>query len=481
VQEFDADCEGAAVGRWRVTSLTLLQLNIEYGGTGVDFDQVVSVIRETGAPVVALQEGCGNIPRIAESLGWPYFDNRTQVVSQLPLVDPPDRTAGVVYLHLAPGRLMALINVHPASRGYGPFRMKRGEPDARIARRERRIRVRDLQPSLDATAGLMRRGVPVVLLGDFNAPSHRDWTEATVGRRPHLVRPFAWPTSVETEAIGLVDGYRAMFPDPLTHPGLTWPADRPFVEGYNPSADGHPEDRIDFMYLSPGIDVRTMQIVGESASVSTDLAFDPWPTDHRGLLASLEVQGADAAPFISVSRRLVEQGDEVTVRASATGLSSIVVVPAGADASTALIELGVDAEGVASLASELVGPGRYDVVARDEQRGELARASWWVSGPGDPATVHVDEVVKAGEPLDVRWRWTPGNRFDWVAVYPLGADPSGSKPLLAAHTGATIDGGLTFDGTSHPRRWPLPAGDYSLHLLMDDLRVSLASSDFSVS
>jgi len=33
-----------------------------------------------------------------------------------------------------------------------------------------------------------------------------------------------WPTSVETEAVGLVDVYRALHPDPVKHPGITWPA-----------------------------------------------------------------------------------------------------------------------------------------------------------------------------------------------------------------------------------------------------------------
>jgi hypothetical protein len=375
---------------------------------------------------------------------------------------------------------MALVNVHPASRGYGPFRMRRGESDAAIARRERRVRVRDLRPSLEAASALMTRGIPVVLLGDFNAPSHRDWIDATVGHRPHVLRPFAWPTSVETEATGLVDAYRSAYPDPLTLPGLTWPAARPFVEGYNPAADGHPEDRIDFMFVSPDVEVQTIQIVGEAASECTDLAFDPWPTDHRGLLATLTVEGVDVQPFISLSSRRVDMGDDVMVRASAKGLASIVVVPAAADPGTVLIDVPLGTDGVTSLASELVGPGRYDVVARDAQRDELARASLWVAGPGDGVSVEVDAVVAVGEPLRVRWQWAPGNRFDWVAVYARGAEPASAKPRLSSHTDATIDGELTFDAESHPRRWPLPPGEYTVHLLLDDLRVSLASCDFAV-
>jgi len=59
-----------------VTDLRLLQLNIEYGGTGVDFDQVVDVVRQSRASVAAIHEGCGNMPRLAAALHWPYVYNR---------------------------------------------------------------------------------------------------------------------------------------------------------------------------------------------------------------------------------------------------------------------------------------------------------------------------------------------------------------------------------------------------------------------
>ena len=48
-------------------------------------------------------------------------------------------------------------------------------------------------------------------------------------------------------------------------------------------------------------------------------------------------------------------------------------------------------------------------------------------------------------------------------------------------TGATVDGSVTFDQALRPKKWPLPAGQYTLHLLADDLPVPLASTDFDVS
>ena len=476
-----------------MSELRLLQLNIEYGGTGVDFDKVVEAITLAGAPIVALQEGCGNVPRVATALGWPYYDVRTQVVSTLPLLDPPATPGaasdGVVFVEVKPGRVIALINVHPPSRAYGPFRVQR-EPARRVMRRERRVRLAPLQPSLDAARSLMDSGVPVVLLGDFNAPSHRDWTEAAVGLRPHMTAAFAWPTSVASEDVGLVDAYRAVFPDEVSHPGLTWPAQRPFVEGYNPAADGHAEDRIDLMYVSPDVTVAAMQIVGEAESEYSDVSVTPWPTDHRGLLAELQFTPAEPPTLVSVSRRIVPLGDDVDVWAVAgregdavagsDAVASVVVVPHEADAGTVVFEVPLDGER-GRLATEFIGAGRFDVVARDAERREVARTGLWVMGPGDHPTVRTDRGrYRVGDPIGVRWAWTDGNRADWVAIYPRGSEVEAGRPLMHVVTGATVEGSGSFSAASHARRWPLAAGEYTAHLLMDDLRVSLASTDFTV-
>ncbi|MFL6179516.1 MAG: endonuclease/exonuclease/phosphatase family protein [Actinomycetes bacterium] len=465
-----------------MNELRLLQLNIEYGGTGVDFDKVVEAIEVSGAAVAALQEGCGNVPRLASALGWPYHDNRTQVLSKLPLLDPPSASHGVVFVELEPGRVVAIVNVHPPSRQYGPFRAGRGQPVSQLMRRERRIRLSAIQPSLDAARQLMQEGIPVVLLGDFNAPSHRDWTEKTTGQRPHIVSEVAWPTSVAAEEIRLVDASRARHPDPVTKPGLTWPAARPYVDGYNPAADGHAADRIDLMYVSPDISTQQALIVGESDSEFSDLSVSPWPTDHRGLLATLRMDPAPPQPLVSVSRRLVALGDDVDVRvAGGGGAASVVVVPRDADPGAVVLEIPQTEHGRWHLASEFIGPGRFDVVARDADGAELARTGLWVAGPGDRASLRTDRGRYAsGEPIGVRWAWTPGNRADWVAIYPRGASVADSRPKLHLVTHATIEGRGTFSETSHRRKWPLDPGEYTAYLLMDDLRVELASTDFTV-
>ena len=133
------------------------------------------------------------------------------------------------------------------------------------------------------------------------------------------------------------------------------------------------------------------------------------------------------------------------------------------------------------LATEFVGAGRFDVIARDAGRAELARTALWVAGPGDRPSVRTDRGrYAAGEPIGVRWAWTPGNRADWVAIYPRDASIADDRPTMHVATGATVEGIGSFSEESHRRRWPLEPGEYTVQLLMDDLRVSLASADFTV-
>ena len=60
--------------------LRVMEFNIEYGGTVVSFDSIVEAVRAADADVVAIEEGQGNVPRLARALGYPYYDVRLQVL-----------------------------------------------------------------------------------------------------------------------------------------------------------------------------------------------------------------------------------------------------------------------------------------------------------------------------------------------------------------------------------------------------------------
>ena len=92
----------------------------------------------------------------------------------------------------------------------------------------------------------------------------------------------AYPASRQTSALGLVDAFRAAHPDESTALGHTWtPTTRP-----DDPADRH--DRIDFVYVSPSIQVRSCEVVGESDDFA-DIVVRPFPSDHRAVVAEVRL------------------------------------------------------------------------------------------------------------------------------------------------------------------------------------------------
>lgn len=461
-------------------TLRVMEFNVEYGGTAVDFDGVPEAIEASGADIVAIEEGYGNMPDIAASVGWPYYDERTQVTSRFPILRVED--APYVYVEIAPGRVVAVANVHLPSTGYGPFKAADGATVQELVAVEERKRLPPLRPVLDALAPLADAGVPVFLVGDFNAPSHLDWVPEAVGLRDHVAFPVPWPVSRAVEDAGFVDSYREANPDPVADPGLTWPANRPTVPGYNPFRNGAPADRIDVVYAGGPVQVTDSRLVGEGGGPDVEIEVDPWPTDHRAPVSTFEVRPAAAPTIVSPDRRLVEVGDEVRLRYVASGdpAGSIAIVPSAGGDAIAEEAVGGSTGGEVDVATPGWDPGAYDAVLWSASGGELARATFWVERvDAAPEIATARASYAPGEPVEVLWRSAPGNRWDWVGVYRRDADPSRASYLSWVYTGATIEGSAVFDRDG-PGAWPLEPGEYSVYLLRDDGYADIAADAFTV-
>jgi endonuclease/exonuclease/phosphatase family metal-dependent hydrolase len=466
--------------------LTVATFNIEYGGHHVSFDAVVRAIRRSGADVVGVEEAQLHIPRLARQLGWAYFSDRLQVVSQLPLIDPPGGDSIYLYVEVAPGQVVALENIHLPSNPYGPFRVKQGEARREVVARERSLRLPAIRPSLRKAQPLVEAGIPVFLVGDFNAPSWRDWTADLVGLRPHIRYAVRWPVSLAVERAGFVDSYRAVYPDARRLQGLTWWADRPELPGWDPGKHA-PQDRIDFVYAAGNATPTSSLIVGERGSPISDLSVSPWPTDHRMVASTFDVTPGAMPVLVAVDQRVVDVGDDVEVRFHAPGEAGerIVIVPAGGDPAVDAIATQTTrpaspVDGTLTFATETFGAGSYEAVLVDRAGTPLAQIGVWVKEPGTgPQISTAQQTYGAGEPIDVHWTLAPGRRWDWVGVYRRDADPKVAWYLLWAYTGATIEGSLTLDGAASGR-FPLEAGRYSVYLLTDDSYKKVAGRDFRI-
>lgn len=145
------------------------------------------------------------------------------------------------------------------------------------------------------------KGYNVIIGGDFNEPSHRDWIEANKDLYDHNGFVVPWTVTTLLEKAGFIDAYRKIYPNPLTHPGFTYPSDNPLVNvnklSWAPKVDER--DRIDFIfYRGKALDARKAVVFGPKGSIlrnqrveekSKDrflLPMDVWPTDHKGVLVT---------------------------------------------------------------------------------------------------------------------------------------------------------------------------------------------------
>lgn len=456
-------------------SVRFMQFNVEYGGTLVDFDSVPAAIDAADADVVALQEAYGNTCKVARAVGWDYCDPRTQTISRFPLVTLDEKDPEVL-VAVEPGAVFGVIGVHLPPAPYGPNRAAAGATEAELIAGEKG-RLRAITPALDAASRLQGDAVPVVVAGDFNSPSHRDWSDDTEGLRDH-VSEVAWPVTMAVEATGLVDAYRSVHPDPAVDQGLTWPASRPEVGSYNPGPSGRPADRIDLTFVSEGIAVSSSEVVGEGQAADSDIVIDPWPGDHRAVVSTLQIALADSGPYLAPAQRQVEQGESVVLNSYAAEAPSLVTAlsEAGSEVTAEIAE-----SGAATIDTTTLDPGPVEVTATASDGTEVASGMFWVSAPGTEASLTIaQKQYGVGDPVSVTWSDAPGNKWDWLGVYKRGADPNVASYKLWAYTNATISGEAVI-GDGFVGAWPLPAGEYDVVLMQDDSYEELARATFSIS
>ena len=272
-----AACGGAQKVPATNHTLRVLTLNVQLDGRD-KLPELAALIRRTDADVVFLQEcgaeKCGAV--LAKQLGLHHVQqgDDTATLSRLD-IDADGRVA------VPGGRRVRMRNLHLYYTPYQPYQVLKipYENSKFVSTAEEAIaeaRAARGKEVDDAVASLAKDDL-VIAGGDFNEPSHLDWTAAVAaaGKQPIAV---AWPSTKAFADAGFVDAYRAVYPDPLAHPGFTWTPTTPPTD----PKDHH--DRIDFL-LVRGLRPVSVQIVGENAN-NADIVVDPYPTDHRGVVAA---------------------------------------------------------------------------------------------------------------------------------------------------------------------------------------------------
>lgn len=272
----------------RVRELRVMSWNLWLGGIEVDDyrDKQLRILLEADVDVVGLQETHAHSAKeLAEALGWDYHQggDNLGIISRYPLVARHGVPVGIsATVQLDSGSDVTVWSAHLNCTPYGPYdALHDGQPVEVLVERESAAgRLGEIQEILRAMGDDLaaRDSTPVLLVGDFNVPSHLDWIDETAPLHGGY-GPVPWPVTLAAEAAGLRDSYREAHPDPVRAPGTTWSPVTPAPE---------PQDRIDYiLYAGRGLRVRdsTTHVTGEPRP-EPDVAGNTWPSDHAAVITT---------------------------------------------------------------------------------------------------------------------------------------------------------------------------------------------------
>ncbi|MEO0660655.1 MAG: endonuclease/exonuclease/phosphatase family protein, partial [Planctomycetota bacterium] len=291
-------------------ALRVLVWNIERGANPYTdgAEKALALVRSVRPDVCLLQESYdidGERPELgawmAGELGWNSWQGESTHLCVLTPLEIEERYFHAVWhgvgarLVDAEERALDVYSIWIDWREYLPYAL-RDDPtidDAALLACESKGSKRLAQATAIlehlAGTGRMAGDVPLLVGGDWNCPSHLDWTEDTA-RAYRFKRALELPVSALARSKGLVDTFREVHPDPLRRPGFTW---TPMARGTVDAPE--PLDRIDRLYRLP-----TRSGAWELVPVAAEVlprTHEPaelpreeraFPSDHGAVVVDLE-------------------------------------------------------------------------------------------------------------------------------------------------------------------------------------------------
>ena len=288
-----------------VESVRVMSYNIHRGGVVMlkqPLSQTAKVIQSAKADIVGIQETRSprgdTLEDLAKLLGWNH-DMGSCIVTRYEIVEHfkggKDYKGGIK-VKIASNKHAYVFNLHLPSHPYQPYQLLGIRPkwhkhkfdiefiktEAEAIKWAKKARGREVTKLLRQIRSISDKQAPVFVVGDFNEPSHLDWTAraAKAGRHPIKVE---YPHSLAMTKAGFADAYRTIYSNEMENPGYTWSA---FYKFDDPTTH---HDRIDFVYFKgKGIKLNEVKIVGENRK-DADIVISPYPSDHRAVVADFRL------------------------------------------------------------------------------------------------------------------------------------------------------------------------------------------------
>lgn len=282
----------------QVESLRVMTYNIWNSGfgAGLPLSHTAGVISAAQADIIGLQEAGSSADDIAALLGfhWHGFNSDLSIISRYPITEivagPFNARTRGAKIQLSPGQEVYLFDVHLEPYPYEPYDIRDGliTSEAQAIASAQGSRGASLTAGLANAADALATGLPVFYVGDFNEPSHLDWTQEAANAGLNFEMKVDWPASNAVVNAGLIDAFREVRPDEINVQARTW------TPGYPPPTTTANEvhDRIDFVYYSATSNVVPIeaQTIGYDADDGfTDIAIQPYPSDHRAVVVEFDL------------------------------------------------------------------------------------------------------------------------------------------------------------------------------------------------
>ncbi|MDN5201055.1 endonuclease/exonuclease/phosphatase family protein [Fulvivirgaceae bacterium BMA10] len=260
-----------------VKTLNLMAWNIWHGGRRhgreIGPQQVIDFIKDTGTDIVMMQETYGSGALIADALGYYFYlaSTNISVMSKYPIAEtkaPYDAfRLGFTSIQLSQNQKINLaslwIHYLPAWRNDSNDPQATAEKliagEGKTRHKEIKEIIALLQPEINKADE-----TPLIIGGDFNSPSHKDWGGETKDWHNGLI--VEWPVSKVMTSAGFKDSFREIRSD-LNYESATMTPKRLTY-------------RIDYIYY-----------IGEKLqAIDSDMHFKYkgiWPSDHPAVTTTL--------------------------------------------------------------------------------------------------------------------------------------------------------------------------------------------------
>ena len=311
----------------KTDELRVMVWNVLRGGNSVQQgpEKALQVIRDAAPDVVLLQESYdieGDRPKLgawlAGELGWRQFQGDSAHLCVLTPYEIAstcfhDEWHGVgAKLRDPLGRSFVAWSIWLDWRSFVGYELRDNPAlsdtellEAETTRSGRFNQAKALLEHLK-TEGHLEESVPVLLGGDFNCPSHLDWTIDTQ-RVFERRRALDLPVSQLVLDAGFDDTFRKIHPNPVQHPGITW---SPMYRGSLSEAEGTPQsfERIDRLYLHQRNENLSSRLVPVAAHVlpvvweDDDIPAEEriFPSDHGAVVIDFKWVSTD--PILSTQQ-----------------------------------------------------------------------------------------------------------------------------------------------------------------------------------